>query len=126
MTADEGRFDEMLLALRDMFNRAQEGAAVAPVFFTCHDAPVILYQSDSAAFLTEVLRMGQPPHESLIDDVHEDRLFEVWRKNPGTLTVAQAASADDSLRAFAATLDDRFTIVDLRGARPGMGFSWDR
>jgi SMI1 / KNR4 family (SUKH-1) len=104
-----------------------ESASIAAVFFACHDAPVILYQADSiAAFLSEVVRKYQPPHQSLIDDVHEDRLFEVWRKNPGTLTVADAASRDEVLRAFAATLDDRFTIVDLRGARPGMGFSWGR
>ena len=70
--------------------------------------------------------MYQPPHRSLIDDVHEDRLFNVWRKNPGTLSVADAASRDEVLRTFAATLDERFTIVDLRDARPGMGFSWAR
>src|SRR5882672_4684246 len=52
---------------------------VAPVFFACHDAPVILYQSaDMASFLAEVFRMSTPPHNSLVDDVHEDRLFEVW------------------------------------------------
>jgi hypothetical protein len=26
-----------------------------------------------------------PPHESLVDDVHEDRLYHVWRMNPGVL-----------------------------------------
>ncbi len=35
---------------------------VAPVFFACHDAPVILYQSaDVASFLSEVFRMNTPP-----------------------------------------------------------------
>jgi len=106
---------------------AQEGMPVASVFFACHDVPVVLYQSDGiAAFLGEVLRMYQPPHKSLIDDVHADRLFDVWRKNPSTLTVADAVLRDEVLRAFAATLDQRFTIVDLRGVRPGMGFSWGR
>lgn len=33
---------------------------------------------------------------------------------------------DDELRAFAAMLDDRYTIVDLRTAEIGMGFSWGR
>jgi hypothetical protein len=85
-----------------MLDVAQAGIPVAPVFFACHDAPVILYQSESiAAFLTELVRMYQPPHESLIDDVHEDRLFEVWRKNPDTLTLGEAASRDNVLRAFA-------------------------
>src|ERR1041384_7420467 len=103
----------------------QADAARTPVFFACHDAPVILYQSDSiSTFLGEVVRLYEPPHKSLIDDVHEDRLFDVWRKNPGTLTIAEAATRDSELRAFAATLDDRFKVVDLRGAPPGMGFSW--
>jgi len=33
--------------------------------------------------------------------------------------VADAVLRDEVLRAFAATLDQRFTIVDLRGVRPG-------
>ena len=101
--------------------------AGVPVFFACHDPPVILHQADSiAGFLSEVVRMYQPPHQSLVTDVYDVRSFDVWRKNPGTLTVAEAASRDEQLRAFAASLDSRFTIVDLRGARPGMGFSWGR
>ena len=51
---------------------------IAPVFFACHDAPVILYQSsDIASFLSDVFRMSTPPHKSLVNDVHEDRLFDV-------------------------------------------------
>ncbi len=100
----------------------------APVFFACHDAPVILYQSsDIASFLSEVFRMRTPPHKSLVDDVHEDRLFDVWRKNPGVIDQsAAAASPDSALRAFASALDVHFQIVDLRSASPGMGFSWGR
>jgi cell wall assembly regulator SMI1 len=101
---------------------------VAPVFFACHDAPVILYQSaDMASFLAEVFRMNTPPHKSLVDDVHDDRLFEVWRKNPGVIDQSTAATSTDSaLRAFAAGLPEHFQIVDLRSVDPGMGFSWGR
>jgi hypothetical protein len=103
-------------------------AKTAPVFFACHDAPVILYQSsDIASFLTEVFRMSTPPHKSLVDDVHEDRLFDVWRKNPGVMDQpAAAASPDSALRAFASALPGHFQVVDLRTASPGMGFSWGR
>jgi hypothetical protein len=101
---------------------------VAPVFFACHDAPVILYQSaDIASFLSEVFRMSIPPHTSLIDDVHEDRLFDVWGKNPSVMDQPTAAlSADAEVRLFAAGLPKHFQIVDLRNASPGMGFSWGR
>jgi cell wall assembly regulator SMI1 len=99
----------------------------APVFFACHDAPVLLYQApDLAHFLHETVRMFVPPHASLIDDVHEDRLHDVWRSNPGVLDHAAALAGDASLREFAAGLDERFRFVDLREPAIGMGFSWGR
>jgi len=103
-------------------------AAVAPVFFACHDAPVVLYQSpDLASFLSEVFRMSTPPHRSLVDDVHGDRLFDVWRKNPGVINQPTAAAASDAvLRSFASALPQYFQIVDLRRVSPGMGFSSGR
>ena len=101
---------------------------VAPVFFACHDAPVILFQGPSVGhFLHEVFRMYVPPHASRVDDVHEDRLFNVWGENPGVIERAAALeSGDEALRSFAAELDDRFAFVDLRDAPVGMGFSWGR
>jgi len=100
----------------------------APVYFVCHDAPVVLYQSpDLTHFVHEVVRMYIPPHRSAIDDVHEDRLFQVWRRNPGAVTRRQAQASEDSvLKRFAEELDDRFIVVDLRDAEIGMGFSWGR
>jgi hypothetical protein len=94
------------------------------VFFACHDPPVVLYQSpDIGRFLHETFRMNVPPHASLVDDVHEDRLFNVWRENPGTLDHTAALAGDENLRGFAAELDDRFHFVDLRSPEIGMGFS---
>jgi cell wall assembly regulator SMI1 len=100
----------------------------AQVYFACHDAPVILYQCDGMAiFLAELRRMHTAPHQSLLDDVHEDRPCNVWRSNPGTITQADALqSTDELIRSFAETLDDRFLLVDLRAPQPGMGFSWGR
>jgi hypothetical protein len=99
-----------------------------PIYFVCHDAPVILYQSDTLSeFLIEMFRMVEPPHESLIDDVHEDRPARVWRTNPGVLSYEQCLRSEDPvLSAFAGELDDTFRVVDLRNARPGEGFSWGR
>jgi hypothetical protein len=90
-------------------------------------APVILYQSpDISDFLHEAFRMLVPPHASAVDDVHEDRLFNVWRDNPGTTERSAALASDERLSAFAGELDDRFTFVDLRSSPVGMGFSWGR
>ena len=99
-----------------------------PIYFACHDAPVILYQADSLdQFLRELFRMFEPPHQSLIDDVHEDRLAHVWHTNPGVLSHEQCLSSEDPiLSAFARELDESFQIIDLRLAKPGDGFSWGR
>jgi SMI1 / KNR4 family (SUKH-1) len=99
-----------------------------PIYFACHDAPVILYQADSLEqFLRELIRMFEPPHESLIDEVHEDRLAQVWRTNPGVLSHEQCLGSEDPvLSAFASELDESFQIIDLRLAKPGDGFSWGR
>jgi hypothetical protein len=101
-------------------------AEVAPVFFHCHDAPVLLYQApDLATFLDEVVKKYVPPHTSLVDDVHEDRLYDVWRTRPGAMTqVAALSSPDLALREFAESLDPAWTIVDLRQREVGMGVAW--
>jgi hypothetical protein len=99
-----------------------------PIYFACHDPPVILYQADSLEqFLSELFRMFRPPHQSLVDDVHEDRLAHVWRTNPGVLSYEQCLqSGDPVLSAFARELDESFKVIDLRRAKPGDGFSWGR
>ena len=105
-----------------------EAPPIAPLFFACHDAPVILYQSpDLATFLGEVFKLYQPPHKSLIDEVHEDRLFQVWRRNPKVMNHETAMkSSDSAVATFASQLPPHFEIIDLRSAEPGMGFSWGR
>jgi len=99
-----------------------------PIYFVCHDAPVVLYQADSLEqFLSELFRMFEPPHQSLVDDVHEDRLANVWQTNPGVLSYEHCLRSEDLiLSAFARELDESFQIIDLRRARPGDGFSWGR
>jgi cell wall assembly regulator SMI1 len=99
-----------------------------PIFFACHDAPVILHQSpDLEHFLSELFKLGVPPHTSLVDDVHEDSLFKVWRKNPGVQEQGEClGSSDADIRAFAEQLDPSFQIIDLRDAAVGFGFSWGR
>jgi cell wall assembly regulator SMI1 len=99
-----------------------------PIYFACHDAPVILYQSPSLEhFLIELFKYSEPPHESLIDDVHEDRIFDVWRKNPGVIQQLECLTSNDAdLRQFAQELDSTFQIIDMRDQKIGMGFSWGR
>jgi hypothetical protein len=105
-----------------------ESTAWGPIYYASHDAPVILYQSPTLEhFLVELFKMCAPPFKSLIDDVHEDRLFKVWRTNPGVVQQEQGVRSNDrELRAFAETLDPSFEIIDMRNAEIGFGFSWGR
>lgn len=99
-----------------------------PIYFCCHDAPVVLLQAATVQqFVSEIFKIYIPPHKSLIDDVHEDRLFNVWRNNPGVIAHVDAvASPDPDIQAFAAGLDANFDLIDLRGAEIGMGCAWGR
>ena len=99
-----------------------------PIWFACHDAPVILYQSAGLTeFLSELFKTCEPPYKSLVDDVHEDRIREVWRTNPNVLSHQDCEESTDSvLQEFAGSLDPSYEIIDLRAANPGDGFSWGR
>jgi hypothetical protein len=99
----------------------------APVLYLCHDPPVVVFQSPSLGdFLQELVRMYEPPHESLVSAVHDDHAFRIWRTNPGVIDHAAALAGDAELRAFAAGLEETFEFVDLRGADVGDGFTWGR
>jgi hypothetical protein len=98
------------------------------IFYVSHDPPIALLQCRGVeVFLEEAITMHRPPFQGLVRDVYEDRLFDVWKSNPGVLPQPQVlASADPALRAFADELDAAYAIVDLRHALPGQGFSWGR
>jgi len=99
-----------------------------PIYFVRHDPPVLLYQSDSLAeFLQEVFRACESLEGSLLDEVHEDRLYNVWKTNPGVMSYAQCQeSADAEIQKFIRGLDASWSVIDLRNASPGMGFCWGR
>jgi hypothetical protein len=100
----------------------------APIYYACHDAPVILYQTDSLAhFVEEVLHFGNRPWESEIDDVHEQLSDRVWSENPGILSFSDCLNGKDpDLTAFASSLDETREFSDLRLPKIGDGFSWGR
>ena len=98
-----------------------------PVFYLCHDPPVFVYQSPTLGeFLHELFRRYEPPHESLVEEVHERHAFDVWHTNRGELDHAAALVRDDELRAFAGELGETFSFVDLRSPEIGTGLSWGR
>ena len=107
---------------------SKDSTDLGPIYFFCHDAPVYLYQSpDLSHFLTEFFKMCRPPFKSLIHDVHEDRIKEVWLDNPDLIAVEEARKMKDStVSEFAQTLPNDWKLIDLRNPGIGGGFSWGR
>jgi hypothetical protein len=105
-----------------------ESTTWGPIFFACHDAPVVVFQTDSLAhFISELIRFGNPPWESEINDVHEEHQARIWAENPDTLTYEQCRDSGDSdLVEFARSLGETFLYIDLRNPKVGDGFSWGR
>ncbi len=107
---------------------SKDSRELGPIYYFCHDPPVFLYQSPNLAhFLNEMFKMCMPPFKSLVDDVHGDRLKEVWLDNPGLVAVEDArAMGDHILSDFARTLPEGWKLIDLREPEIGAGFSWGR
>jgi len=104
----------------------RESRFFGPIFYACHDAPVIVYQTDSLLhFIREVVRFGNQPWKSEIDEVHGTFSSRIWRENPCVLTFAQClATGDSDLKAFAESLDESWEFADLRDPKLGDGYSW--
>lgn len=95
-----------------------------PVYFFCHDPPVIVYQfADVNEFLQQMERV---PSQSDLGEALQTWTQRVYRDNPNVLTYAQALEGDDELKHFAQPLTAEWEFIDLRRASAGDGFSWGR
>jgi hypothetical protein len=106
----------------------KESQCWGPIFFACHDAPVIVYQADDLLhFVREVVREGSRPWRSEIGDVRGRFSDQIWNDNPGVLSFSHCVnSLDQELKSFAESLDETWLFVDLRNPLLGDGFSWGR
>ena len=97
-----------------------------PVFFACHDPPVIAFQSASVSvFVREVVALGQPGPRSPIDIVHEDVTSAIWASKSGLINRETAqASHDAILSDFASGFPAEAVFADLRSPGIGDGFAW--
>lgn len=99
-----------------------------PVFFACHDPPVIAWQSASLDdFLRDVIALWDSGGRSPVGLVRDEVVHRIWREHPDTIAPAAAvAGSDPRLREFAASLPADAAISDLRRATVGQGFAWGR
>ena len=103
-------------------------ASWGPVFYACHDPPVIAYQAATIEqFLHDTIAVWRDGPRSPVDVVHEDVVHRIWREGAGLTPVGELRdSADHALRELAGTLADDSLVADLRNAQFGDGFSWGR
>ena len=94
---------------------------LGPVWFVCHDAPVLVYQSpDLATFIDDYLRYCAAPHDGPVAVVVGESVHRVWTQTD--LTRAELLDSEDPvLRDFARRLDDGWFVRDLRCAKVGDG-----
>ena len=99
-----------------------------PVFYVCHDPPVLAYQSATLEdFLRESLAAAEGGLPRSIDVVHDEVVHRIWRDNPDLVPSADLRdSADAVLKDFAASLPPNALVADLRRPSLGQGFSWGR
>jgi hypothetical protein len=99
-----------------------------PVFFACHDPPVIAFQSDTVeAFVRDVVALWRPGPRSPVDVVHEDVTTSLWAADHCIVDQAGArASGDPVLAEFAAGFAPGTVFADLRTPTLGDGFAWGR
>jgi hypothetical protein len=99
-----------------------------PVFYACHDPPVIAYQAPTLeAFLVDVVALPPDDPRSPIDQVHDKAVSQIWHDRTGFVPQPTAISSTDPvIREFAASLPADALIADLRAARLGDGFAWGR
>jgi cell wall assembly regulator SMI1 len=95
------------------------------VLFLCHDPSVVVIQSRSLAeFIDQVFAWPDPSDWNGLADA---AVSEVWRRNPHVQPREEAlASPDDTLRAFAQSIEAGYDIADLRAGESGTGFSLGR
>jgi hypothetical protein len=106
----------------------KESQSWGPIFYSCHDAPVVVYQTDSLLhFIQEVVRGGNEPWKNKIDDVWGRFSDLIWDDNPGMLSFSHCIQTEDQdIRAFAESLGETWQFIDLRNPVLGDGFSWAR
>lgn len=111
----DGAGNYWIVELRERMN------VLGPVWFLCHDAPVLVHQSaDLATFLADVLRW-ETTHDGPIADVLEHAVQRVWTQTSDVPRAELERSPDPVLRDFARGLAGEWFVADLRNARPGDG-----
>lgn len=100
------------------------GTLLGPIFYYCHEGPIITYQcGDLETFIEDFFQFMTPPYQSPLDDVHEFRLKPIDQLNLDLISQAHAVQSGDALlEGFASRFEADAVFYDFRGKPPGFGF----
>jgi cell wall assembly regulator SMI1 len=106
----------------------QPSGAWGPIFFACHDPPVLIVQAtDIGAFIDGILSLGRKGRTSAVTEVRDAAPLRIWREDPWGIPASRLRdSTDATLRGFAAELKADDIVFDLREQHVGSGFAWGR
>ncbi len=95
---------------------------LGPVWFLCHDAPVLVYQStDLSTFVEDWLCYESVPHDGPLADVVSSAVRRVSSQKIDVPSDALVNSSDSLLLEFARSPPLGLFVRDLRDARTGDG-----
>jgi hypothetical protein len=99
-----------------------------PVFYACHDPPVIVWQAKSfEEFVAQLISNACEEEGNPIELVIEKYAYQIYHDNPNVITAEKAIQAGDpDFSNFAQSLKKGYLFIDLRRPRTGEGFSWGR
>lgn len=97
---------------------AEDGTC--PVLLVSRNPHVVIVQASLfGTFIAQCFESGGPWH------LIQPHVKEIIARNPhAVLSEHLTRDGDALLRTFAATLEKRYLVTDLRGARAGIGFLW--
>jgi hypothetical protein len=100
--------------------------ACGPVFFACHDPPVVAFQSpDPASFVQAIGSVREGSAKSPVHNVQHDVTMAIWSSRSGLMTHESALASDDqALARFAGDFPSEAVFADLRAPVVGNGFPW--
>jgi hypothetical protein len=99
-----------------------DATTLGPVWFLCHDAPVLVYQSpDLGTFLVDYLNYFEDSESGPLSSVVRQAVRAVWEQTLDVPRDELLSSPDPVLRDFANRLESNWFVRDLRRAKTGDG-----
>ncbi|MHC8948018.1 SMI1/KNR4 family protein [Sphingobacterium hungaricum] len=91
------------------------------VYYVCHDPAVVVKQAENLSeFLDQINDLGNNFENALINVIHEEKAFEIWKKKSEILKNNRSNYSSP----LNTETPDSYIIADLKNQPNGSGFIW--